>query len=153
MNLVGFPPAPQIRGLVFRLITAPGEHFRTEYRTRDLDALLQEPQWGWSVSIDDAYVFSACFAPAEPRQDAEEWSAEMHVRALKAAGESHAHAMAFGEQLQMERAERQEATAPKPPAEPESEIQKRERQARSRKPARRVDPSETFEQLERQGLA
>ena len=45
-----------VQGTVQRLVMNEGSPYM-EFRTRDLGAMFVETEWGWSRSLDDAYIF------------------------------------------------------------------------------------------------
>ena len=90
-----------VQGIVQRLVFGRGLP-RTEHRTRDLDALFSEAEWGWSEHARDAYVFPL-FERAVVAATAYEKSAESHVAALIAAGEEHVHPVPYGSEAKAAR--------------------------------------------------
>ena len=160
-----------VRGIVVQLLINPATGtFATCYRSRDLNALLADAEWGWVESIDGAYVFDSFSLPRAPRVDAEQWSAEAHALALRAAGVRHVHPVVFSRGCGEARAQRsrdQAAAAitsaeeagwkepePRVPMRPGDKIQKRLRDAKKLRVARRhLEPSEVFEREERRHLA
>ena len=82
------------QGTVQRLVMGEGLP-RTEHRTRDLDALFSEVEWGWSALAREAYVFPL-YERAVVAATAYENSAESHAAALLEAGEKHVFACVHG---------------------------------------------------------
>ncbi len=78
-----------------------------EHRTRDLQQLLSETEWGWSRDPHEAYVFESYGIPDFPSKQTPEFSAEIHVQELITAGErSRIWHCTFGADQQQKRVQR-----------------------------------------------
>lgn len=161
------------RGKVMRIVSEEGKLPHTEYRTRDLGALLVEAEWGWSTDPDEAYIFATMTA------------AEMHADLIKDKSAGRPYPATVSTEARERREERDRAgeetlmatvsstlSCPPPAPLPEvSEERKPERKisrataplkdrvaiarrgARTRRGHREVSPEEAFHDLEERHLA